>query len=121
MIFFKYSFDSDRKELVSKNKELERLNKELTQQTDQLQETNSEIQAIKDNLQEKVIARTKKLEEENKKLLEYSFINAHLVRAPMANIIGITDLNPDDPKFEKIKEGIAEMDEVVRKIANVLK
>lgn len=121
MIFFKHNFDEERKELTLRNEELRALNSELTEQADQLQKTNEEIQGIRDNLQEKVIARTQKLEEENKKLLDYSFINAHLVRAPMANIIGITDLVDDDANFGKIKEGISEMDEVVRKIANVLK
>lgn len=121
MVFFKYNFDNERKELTLRNEELKALNEDLLQQANELEKTNDEIQAIRDNLQEKVIERTKKLEEENDKLLEYSFINAHLVRAPMANIIGITDLHPDDPKFLKIKEGISEMDEVVRKIADVLK
>lgn len=121
MIFFKYNFDMERKNLTLKNEELETLNKSLAEQTAQIEQTNSEIQTIRDGLQEKVIERTKKLEEENKKLLEYSFINAHLVRAPMANIIGIAELNSNDPNFEKIREGILEMDEVVRKIADVLK
>lgn len=113
--------DLERKELTHKNEEVELLNEELMQQAEQIQHTNDEIQAIRDNLQAKVIERTEKLEAENKKLLEYSFINAHLVRAPMANIIGITQLNSENADFVEIKEGIEHMDQVVRKIANVLR
>lgn len=120
MLFFKYNFDAERSKLEEKNEQLERVNNELSAQTEQLQMTNDEIQAIRDNLQEKVIERTQKLEEENKRLLEYSFINAHLVRAPIANIIGVTELNENDPKLEEVRKGILEMDEVVRKIAEVL-
>ena len=120
MLFFKLNFDAERSQLEEKNEQLEKLNNELSAQTDELQKTNDEIQAIRDNLQEKVIERTEKLEKENKRLLEYSFINAHLVRAPIANIIGVTELNENDPKLEEVRKGILEMDEVVRKIAEVL-
>lgn len=120
IVFFKYNFDSERNQLIAKNNEMQVLNAELVQQTNDLQNTNKAIQEIRDNLQRTVIERTRKLEEENKRLLEYSFINAHLVRAPMANIIGIASLKPDDRNFDEIKEGIQEMDDVVRKIADVL-
>lgn len=121
MTFFKHHFDAERRQLVKKNDELDRLNKELSEQTAALQRANEEVQAMRDSLQQKVLERTQKLEQENERLLEYSFINAHLVRAPLANIIGLTQIDADNPDFEEIREGILEMDAVVRKIADVLK
>lgn len=120
IVYFKHNFDNEQDQLTLKNDELEKLNQELEEQTQQLQNTNEEIQAIRDNLQQKVIDRTRKLEEENEKLLEYSFINAHLVRAPIANIMGLTQLEHSNPEIEKIRKSVNEMDEVIRKIAKVL-
>ena len=61
------------------------------------------------------------MDEENERLLEYSFINAHLVRAPIANILGLTQLKAGDPKLQQLKRSIEEMDMIVRKIAEVLR
>jgi light-regulated signal transduction histidine kinase (bacteriophytochrome) len=36
--------------------------------------------------------RTHELEVQNEKLTEYDFINSHLLRAPLARILGLADL-----------------------------
>lgn len=121
MVIFKNIFDTEREKLIQNNAKIEEMNVQLTQQSVDLQKTNEEIQQIRDNLQEKILERTKELEEENQKLIEYSFINAHLIRAPLTNISGALQLKSDDPKLKELEEGIHEMDEVIKKIALVLK
>lgn len=46
------------------------------------------LQEMNETLESKVIERTKNIEEQNRKLKEYAFMNSHLVRAPLANILG---------------------------------
>ncbi|WP_462251300.1 hypothetical protein [Ekhidna sp.] len=120
MVFFKFNFDNDQDKLLKKNLELENMYYKLSLQVKELEDTNEEIQAIRDNLQQKITERTEKLEKENEKLLEYSFINAHLVRAPIANILGLTQLEYSNPRIKEIKKSVQEMDEIVRRIAKVL-
>ncbi|MDW3191559.1 MAG: hypothetical protein R8G66_04320 [Cytophagales bacterium] len=121
MVIFKRMFDQEREKLEHNNNKIASINTQLAEKARDLKKTNEDIQQIRDNLQQKVLERTKELEEENQKLIEYSFINAHLIRAPLTNIAGATQLKEDDPKFREIQRGIQEMDMVLKKIAQVLK
>ena len=121
MVFFKRNFDSERDKLDARNQDLEELNRQLSDQSYMLEKTNMEVQSMRDSLQEIILERTRELEEENKKLIEYAFINAHLIRAPLTNIMGAVQLKSDDPNLREIEKGIQEMDEVLKKIAKVLK
>lgn len=121
LVVFKRSLDKEEIELKTKNEDLKRINAELEIQSTKLTNANKEVQEMRNDLQIKVVERTKKFEEENKRLVEFSFINAHLVRAPLANILGLAQLNENDAGLEELREGIQEMDQVVRKIADVLK
>ena len=85
---------------------------------------NRDIAAIKKNL-EKVAARhTENLQRENQRIIEYSFINAHLVRAPLTNIMGLVDHvedRADSERIEELKQNAYNLDRVIRKLANILK
>lgn len=120
MFFFKRNLDFEEKQLHASNHALHQLTEDLQQQEAQLLANKQTIEQMRNSLQEEVIRRTQKLEEENKRLLEFSFINAHLVRAPIANIIGLVEMEEDNERLQELKAGIQEMDEVVRKIAHVL-
>lgn len=50
------------------------------------------IQEINSNLEERVHDRTKELEKQNELLIEYSFINSHLLRGPICTIKGLVSL-----------------------------
>lgn len=57
-----------------------------------LQEKNLEISRINENLESIVKSRTKELEEKNKQLTEYAYINSHVLKAPVARISGLYNI-----------------------------
>ncbi|NQZ75528.1 MAG: hypothetical protein HRT61_05365 [Ekhidna sp.] len=122
LFFFKRNLDLEERTLRTNNDKLEKLNARLEAQENLLVRNQQKIEEKRNHLQADVIERTKKLEEKNKRLLEFSFINAHLVRAPIANIIALVEMKTDDENIDmyELKDNIHKMDEVIRKIANVL-
>ena len=78
------------------------------------------------NLEQLIQERTQQIEDTNKALSEYAFINAHMLRAPLSRIIGLSDLmerdavNGSKKKILEIKELAGSMDNVVRKITDAL-
>ncbi|WP_109829518.1 PAS domain-containing sensor histidine kinase [Reichenbachiella versicolor] len=67
------------------------------------------------------------LQNRNKQLTEYGFINSHLLRAPLARMIGLADLVSRHVKaeehqdlIENFKTSAAELDTIVSKINEVL-
>ncbi len=65
------------------------------------------------------------LVERNKKLEEFAFIVSHVLRAPVANIIGLNSLIKEDPELkdkyiELLNESIHKLDKVVRELNDVL-
>ena len=67
-----------------------------------------EIESINENLDHQVKERTKELEKRNQKLFEYALINAHNIRGPLANILGLL-------RLMKRHEGDAAMREQIKK------
>ena len=100
----------------------------IENQNAKLKEQRKEISKINNSLEQRVKDRTEKLEEQNQQLTEYAFINAHLLRAPVCNIMGLIDLlksNPidDDQKeiIEFLDNSTKELDEMVMKINRAIK
>lgn len=89
-------YDSKRKS----HRLLETMNREVIRQK-------QEIEHINKNLDKQVRERTKELEKRNQKLFEYALINAHNIRGPLANILGLLNLmkrHEDNPELrEQIK------------------
>jgi signal transduction histidine kinase len=88
-----------REELEQSSEKLDELNKNLATAYSEIQNKNEELQAseeelkqINENLNGLVVHRTDALENQNKKLREYAFINAHKVRSPLARILGLVNL-----------------------------
>jgi len=88
-----------------------------------LKEALDEIKSINENLEQRVRARTLDLEEKNKRLTEYAFINSHVLRAPLCRLMGLVqllelskmrDLEPDLLKY--LKHSGDELDAVVKRI-----
>ncbi len=126
LVFFKMHFDKERKQLTERNDQLKIINQELNKQSEELRTNNEEIQSIRNNLEEIIEERTKQLERENNRMVEYSFINAHLVRAPIANIMGLTNYileeeQRSDRNLEELNKSVNELDEVIKKISGVLR
>ncbi|SHK55418.1 Tetratricopeptide repeat-containing protein [Reichenbachiella agariperforans] len=88
-----------------------------------LKESRRQITDLNENLQVKVDERTKTLRLANEKLKEYIFSNSHVIRRPVANIIGILNLietrkgnfqESDLELFALLKTSIDELDEVIK-------
>jgi tetratricopeptide (TPR) repeat protein len=53
---------------------------------------NEELQELNKNLENRIEERTSQLTVQNQRLTEYTFINAHKLRAPVASILGLINL-----------------------------
>lgn len=114
---------------------LERLNDEIVNQKEQiasqaseLEKVNSEMQHMNDSLEVLVRERTKKIEDQNKKLRDYAFSNSHEVRAPLSNLLGLINvtklegLSPEEQEeiIEKIYISALDLDSVITKVNKIL-
>lgn len=115
--------------LEKKNQEIVTQSKVLAEQAEALIEVNEEIKQMNESLEEKVKKRTARIQAQNEKLKEYAFSNAHLVRAPLARILGLTDqLKTNETISDALKEELnnnifssaEELDQVIRKVNKLL-
>lgn len=107
-------------ELVDKNHEIGALNEELTLVNDQQVQLNR-------SLEDAVQKRTFELEVQNRQLTEYAFVNSHLLRAPLARVLGLSQIIVqestsigDRELLEALEASARELDEVIRKISELL-
>lgn len=119
-VFYSKSHMADRTRLHSQNIKLETLTKQIEMQNQQLKEYN-------DRLEERINERTLELEKRNIQLTEYAFINSHLLRAPVASILGIIDLLSRTTTSDEQKQHLRhlltssrELDNIVKQITQVL-
>jgi tetratricopeptide (TPR) repeat protein len=87
-----------------------------------------EIQKLNNNLEEIVKQRTENLEARNIQLEKYAFYNAHNLRRPVANILGLYNMftmenNTVEKEkiFEMLDVSVKELDEVVKEIQEIIK
>jgi GAF domain-containing protein len=107
-------------QLSEKNREIAQLNEELTAANEELARTNR-------NLEEAVRQRTAELERQNLQLTEYAFINSHLLRAPVARVLGLLQLIQledlpvrDRQLIDALFTTTQELDTLVREISEML-
>ena len=100
---------------------------ELRSTVEELNHANEELTSMNDGLDLMVKNRTTELEERNYQLTEYAFINSHLLRAPLARILGLTDLirmESTDPKtqelMDKLFNSCEELDEIIKLMSTQL-
>lgn len=84
--------DELNKDLIKVNKEVKEKNEELLASEEELVASGEELKQINESLNLQVEHRTQALIHQNKKLLEYAFLNAHKVRSPLARILGLVNL-----------------------------
>lgn len=85
-----------------------------------LQIQDEEIRSINENLERLVHDRTNELEKKNKALEEYAFINAHKLRAPVASILGLTNLFRTIKLEEAEKDIIIHLEDSTRKLDEIV-
>jgi GAF domain-containing protein len=104
---------NQKEEIVIKNKELENLTEEL--------------KAMNEMLEHRVQERTEQLEVQNKNLAEYTFINVHLLRAPLCRVLGLSELLKYSTTDQEILELIhmldaesKDLEKLISKVTRVL-
>ncbi len=94
-----------------------------------IEQQKEELTLLNQNLEQMVHERTKTLENQNKKLINYAFYNAHMLRAPFCRIQGLVQLNeltasknaPNDHEIEaRLRESVAEMEQVIAKMSQIV-
>ena len=102
-------------------------NLELRGQRAAMEEMNHELSTINEMLEDKVKDRTAVLEAKNKQLTEYAFVNSHLLRAPLARILGLSYLltksiagREDQELLRGLIKSSEELDSVIQKISDLL-
>lgn len=100
---------------------------QILQQNEKLLKYAEEINSINQSLELRVNERTAVLNEQNKQLTEYAFVNAHLLRGPLsrildlAEIIRITESKEELLKFVELLDiSTKELDAVVHRITTIL-
>jgi signal transduction histidine kinase len=84
------------------------------------------LQHLNKTLETRIEERSKQLLLQNQKLAEYSFVNAHKLRAPVASIIGLIQLldQVDPPDRETVlthlKTCAVQLDHIIQEIGRNL-
>jgi hypothetical protein len=79
--------------IADQKEELATINEELMQSNESLVGLNNKISRWNETLEETVTHRTREIEQQNEKLREYAFYNAHNLRAPFCRIQGLVMLH----------------------------
>ena len=87
----------------------------------------SQLKAMNGSLEKVVEERTRDIEERNKKLKKYAFMNSHMVRAPLANILGAiqhledkSDQISTGELMDIVKVSATSLDDVIKEIGKSL-
>jgi hypothetical protein len=110
------------KVLSSLQEELQQKNNQLKLSEEELLASTEELKLINENLNHLVGHRTEALINQNKKLLEHAFINAHKVRGPLARILGLVNLIGQEVNLDHTgKDLLDRLDVSARELDTILK
>lgn len=110
-----------------KNIDLHAQIKENSAMNEELNSLNEELMTVNESLEQAVQDRTSTLQLQNEQLTEYAFINSHLLRAPIARILGLANIITNEVELQKDKQMLQalsatteELDNIVKRISDVL-
>ncbi|MBL7857562.1 MAG: hypothetical protein JNM57_07725 [Cyclobacteriaceae bacterium] len=118
----KQRYDDIFKNLEEKNHELVEKSHEIATQNEELMQSQENLYQLNNHLESLVDARTREVQNQNERLIRYSYTNAHHLRGPVARVLGLLqlskmDVNLDYPfLFQKIEEQTREIDQVISSI-----
>jgi len=114
--------------IEDQKEELAAMNEELLQSNESLYKLNEKISAWNENLEATVANRTREVEEQNSKLREYAFFNAHKLRGPFCRIQGLMTLldllvDPTEKANAKtlLNISVSELESVIAEIQQIVK
>jgi hypothetical protein len=116
--------DELNKDLMKVNREIKDKNEELLASEEELLASSEELLKINENLNQLVEHRTAALLDQNQKLMQHAFINAHKVRSPLARILGLVNLigheiqlhEKGDELLNHLNASARELDEVLKEV-----
>jgi HAMP domain-containing protein len=121
------SLKNNRDEILQNSQLLEEQKEEIESQSERLRKLNEEIMEVNSDLDQKVAERTSALRRQNKKLIEYAFINSHKLRAPVATILGLMNLIKITSSVEEklkcvelLEKTTIDLDNVIHEIQEIL-
>ncbi len=107
--------------------EIQKQNQQLKTQFRELNMLNEKLNNLNQSLEQKVEERTRELQNQNEQLTEYAFINSHLLRAPLARILGLSNIlvgEKIDPNLQNLLDALVkscnELDEIITHIGKLL-
>ena len=80
------------RDLQAKNNEINLQKEAIEQQATALLKLNGTLQELNKSLEGRIDERSRQLLIQNQRLAEYTFINAHKLRGPVASILGLITL-----------------------------
>jgi tetratricopeptide (TPR) repeat protein len=115
-----------RKKLREKNLEIHDQKEAIEVQAAALLKLNEALQELNKNLENRIEERSRQLFIQNQRLAEYTFINAHKLRAPVASILGLINLihqvapQERDAVLNHLKTCGDQLDSIIREISRDL-
>lgn len=107
--------------------EISRQKEELVRKTEKLQKANDEISAINENQEVILIQSTEKIREQNRRLREYAYMNAHTIRGPLARVLGLVYIfklghlsEAQREVLDKLEFSALELDGIIRDLGDKL-
>ncbi|MGL1887076.1 MAG: hypothetical protein OCD76_11240 [Reichenbachiella sp.] len=134
LVYLKYNLDTERMKFGVYNNKIADLALEVESKKGLLELQTQKVQDLKINLEKIIEDSTKELENKNVQLSQYAFDNAHILRAPLSNILGLILLmrtealtNPELNNkqamnaLNELQEKATVLDEKVGKINDLLR
>ncbi|MBX2961869.1 MAG: tetratricopeptide repeat-containing sensor histidine kinase [Cyclobacteriaceae bacterium] len=112
--------------LKSKNEEIQSQKMAIELQAETLAKLNEDLHELNKNLENRIDERTRQLTIQNQKLTEYTFVNAHKLRAPVASVLGLIDLlhqvdaEEKEIIYQHLKKCAQQLDQITREISRAL-
>jgi len=126
--YLKENFLSFRESAEVNNERLKISTEKLLHQNQQLYDQQVELNILRNNLEKIISGKIMESRTQAEILKEYSFVNSHHVRAPLARVLGLIDLievenqrnNSSSHVLHNIKTDAEELDVILRKINKVI-
>ncbi|MGL1887074.1 MAG: hypothetical protein OCD76_11230 [Reichenbachiella sp.] len=129
LVYFKEGLDGERKLLFKYNNHIADVAFELVGKKEELVNQRTKIEDMTSNLEDMIVVSTYELALKNKELSKCAFDNAHILRAPLSNILGMIEVlklemtggKGDSEELFELQNKAEKLDEMVKKINEILK
>ncbi len=127
--YLKENFLSYRESIELANERLKKSTEKLLEQNHQLYQQQEELNILRNNLEKIISGKITESQYKAEILKEYSFVNSHHVRAPLARVLGLIDLIEVENRrkkassaalLHKIKTDAEELDVILKKINTII-